>query len=162
MYKDPIVEKYINLIKSYRDDIKTYYNGVKTEIGQSECPSIMIDVNRLEAQKFSNTEDQHRVSLNLTLVTDIRSNFQDTARIDAGINKVLEILVGRKDDYSLKEKSILNILRKNVNVDTSNQLRTDVGSITVVSPREVGIGRQEKYWSTEGTIGFEAHFIQER
>ena len=122
----------------------------------------MIGIDNVEVSDFSNVEDEHRINLILTLVTDIRKNFEDTVRIDSGISKVVEMLTGRGDDYKLETKSILNILRNNVNIDTENNLRTDIGTITAVTPKEVAIGRMPDYWSTEGTIKFAAHFFQER
>ncbi|MCK4454525.1 hypothetical protein KAU51_04285 [Candidatus Parcubacteria bacterium] len=162
MYKDPIVQKYLDLIEDNRSDIKKFFNGIVTKVAASECPCIMIGIENVEVGDFSNVEDEHEVNLILTLVTDIRKNFADTVRIDSGISKVVEMLTGRGDDYKLETKSILNILRNNVNIDTTNNLRTDIGTITAVTPNEVAIGRIPEYWSTEGTIKFKAHFFQER
>ena len=162
MYKDPIVQKYLDLIKDNRNDIKKFFNGIVTKVAASECPCIMIGIDNVEVADFSNVEDEHGINLILTLVTDIRKNFADTVRIDSGISKVVETLVGRQSNYQLEEKSILNILRNNVSIDVTNNLRTDIGTITAVTPKEVAIGRIPDYWSTEGTIKFQAHFIQER
>ncbi len=162
MYADPIVKKYLDLIEANRSDVKKYFNGIVTRVAASECPCIMIGIDNVEVSDFSNVEDEHRVNLILTLVTDIRDNFADTVRIDNGISKVVEMLVGRGDDYQLEEKSILNILRNNVSIDVTNNLRTDIGTVTAVTPKEVAIGRIPDYWSAEGSIKFQAHFIQER
>lgn len=161
-YSDPIIDKYLELIKANRGDIKKYFNGIVTRVATSECPCIMIGIDSIEVGDFSNVEDEHRVNMILTLVTDIRKNFADTVRIDNGISKVVEMLTGRGEDYKLETKSILNILRNNVNIDTGNNLRTDIGTVTAVTPKEVAIGRIPDYWSAEGSIKFQAHFIQER
>lgn len=161
-YNDPIIQKYLDLIKDNRSDIKRFFNGIVTKVAASECPCIMIGIDNLEINDFSNVEDEHRINLILTLVTDVRRNFADTVRIDDGISKVVEILTGRESDYKLKNESILNILRNNVSIDTTNNLRTDIGTITAVTPKEVAIGRMPDYWSAEGSIKFQAHFIQER
>lgn len=162
MYKDSIVQKYLDLIKDNRNDIKKFFNGIVTKVAMSECPCIMIGIDNVEVSDFSNVEDEHRVNLTLTLVTDIRKNFEDTVRIDSGISRVVEMLVGRQNNYQLEENSILNIIRNNINIDTTNNLRTDIGTITAVTPKEVAIGRIPDYWSAEGSIRFQAHFIQER
>ncbi len=162
MYKDPIVQKYLDLIEDNRSDIKKFFNGIVTKVAASECPCIMIGIDNVEVADFSNVEDEHGINLILTLVTDIRKNFADTVRIDNGISKVVEMLVGRQSNYQLEEKSILNIIRNNVSIDTTNNLRTDIGTITAVTPKEVAIGRMPDYWSAEGSIKFKAHFIQER
>lgn len=162
-YADPIIKKYIDLIKDNRNDIKKYFNGLATRVAASECPAIMIGIDSMAINDFSNVEDEHRINLILTIVTDIRKNFEDTIRIDNGINRVVEILSERNEDtFKLKDNSILNILRNNVNIDPTHNLRTDLGTITVVTPKEVAVGRIPGYWSTEGTIRFQSHFIQER
>ena len=162
-YKDTIIQKYLDLIKDNASgDIKTFYNGTLMQIPISRLPLVMIDIESTEADEFSNVEDQHIISLVLTYIADMRQTTSAAQLIEAGFGKVLEALVGRGSDYSLKSTSILYILRHNLNIDASNNLRTDVGSITVATPREVATGRLAGYWSAEGTIRFKAHFIQTR
>ena len=162
LYKDPIIEKYIELIKSVRKDIKVFYNGIAGKIPSPLVPAVMIDIEKEEVSEYSNVEDEHRISLVLVYIADIRQNFEDTPTIIAGLNKVKEVLVGRDNDYKLKTNSILHILRHNLDIDPIKHLRTDVGTITVVTPNEVATGRLTGYWSAEGTIRFTAHFHQLR
>ena len=162
-YQDTIIQKYLNLIKdNVGGGIKVFYNGTKMQIPLSSLPMVMIDIEGTEATEFSNTEDQHIVSLVLTYIADMRQDTSAAQLMEEGFGKVVEALVGRSSDYSLKTKSILYVLRHNLNIDTDNNLRTDVGSITVATPRQVGTGRMPGYWSCEGTIRFKAHFIQTR
>lgn len=161
-YEDTIVKKYLDLIKNNVGGIKSFYNGTCVQIPLSKLPMVMIDITDTEVTEFSNTEDQHIVSLVLTFIADMRKEISAAQLIEAGFGKVLDVLVGRTSNYSLKTNSILYVLRHNLNIDTNNNLRTDVGSITIVTPREVATGRMPGYWSVEGTIRFKAHFIQER
>lgn len=162
LYKDPIIQKYLDLIKENVGDIRTFYNGTMVQIPISMLPMVMIDIESTEATEFSDAEDEHRVGLVLTFIADMRKDFSAANLIKAGFSKVLEVLVGRDSDYKLKENSILHVLRHNLNIDPDNNLRTDVGSVSVVTPSEVATGRMAGYWSAEGTIRFIAHFIQER
>lgn len=161
-YKDPIVQKYLDLVKDNTSGIRGFYNGFVAKIPASMLPAVMISIESVEGISFSNDEDEHRVTLVLTYVADIRQTFEESA-LATTLNKVVEALVGREEtDYSLKTSSILYILRNNIDIDTANNLRTDVGSFSVATPGEVVTGRFPGLYSAEGTIKFLAHFVQER
>ena len=163
-YQDPIIQKYLDLIETNTSGIKGFYNGLVANIPASMLPAVMINIESTEADELSNEEDEHRITLALTYVADIRQTFEESA-LATTLNKVVEALVGRYTTgtpYTLKTASILHILRHNINVDTTNNLRTDVGSFSVVTPSEVATGRFPKLYSAEGTIRFLAHFVQER
>ena len=159
---DPIVQKYLDLIKANTTGIKAFYNGFIARVPVSLLPAVMITIEKTEAADMSNVEDEHRISLVLTYIADIRQDLENSALIQVGLSNVLEKLVGRDSDYKLKTSSILYILRHNVNLDTSKNLRTDVGSFSVATPSEIATGRIPGNWSAEGTIRFNAHFYQER
>ena len=161
-YEDTIIAKYLSLIKGNVADVRTFYNGTLFQVPISRLPLIMIDIESTEASEFSNAEDQHIISLVLTYIADMRKDISAVQFMESGFGKVLDVLVGRASDYSLKTNSILYILRHNLDIDASNNLRTDLGSITVATPREVVPGRMPGFWSAEGTIRFKAHFIQTR
>ncbi len=162
IYEDPIIKKYIDLIKTNTGGkIKGFYNGLIGSIPASMLPAIMISIEKTEVADLSNVEDEHRISLMLTYVSDIRPTLEDSTLITK-LSDVLDNLVGRNADYSLKSTSILYILRNNLNIDASNNLRTDVNSFSVVTPGEIASGRFAGSYSVEGTIRFNAHFIQER
>ena len=163
-YKDPIVQKYLDLIEENTTDIKGFYNGLVAKIPSSMLPAVMINVETTEADEHSNVEDEHRITLNLTYIADIRQSLEHSP-LTAALNNLVEALVGREETgtpYALKSESILNILRGNLNVDSSNNLRTDVGSFSVITPGEIATGRFPGLYSAEGTIKFLAHFTQER
>ena len=161
MYKDTIVQKYLDLIKSNTTGIKGFYNGFVAKIPASMLPAVMIQIEKTEVEEMSNVEDEHRIFLVLTYIADIRKTVEDPAFITS-LNNVLDALVGRQSDYSLKTSSILHILRNNLNVDVDNNLRTDVRSFSVVTPGEITAGRFPGLFTAEGTIRFLAHYFQER
>lgn len=162
-YIDPIVQKYLDLIKANTTGIKGFYNGFVVKIPASMLPAVMIDIETTEADNFSDAEDVHRIGLVLVYIADIRQSLEESPLVVAGLNKVKEALVGRENaDYKLKTTSILHLLRNNLNIDSGNNLRTDVGSFSVVTPSEVATGRFPGLFSAEGTIRFTAHFTQER
>jgi len=163
-YADPIIKKYLDLIKANTDGIKGFYNGLVDKVPASMLPAVMIEIERTECSDLSNVEDEHRIGLALIFIADIRQNFEESAMIVAGFNKVKEALIGRESTgtpYALKTSSILYILRHNINVDSANNLRTDIGSMSVVTPTELA-RRFQGLYSAEGTIRFNAHYIQTR
>ena len=161
-YKDTIIQKYLDLIKDNTTGIKGFFNGLIAKIPASSLPAVIIDIDRTEVDEFSNDEDVHKVELILIYIADIRRSFEEASSVIAGLNNVKEILVGRESNYTLKSTSILDILRSNLNIDSSNNLRTDVGGFSVVTPNEVAAGRFPGQHSAEGSIRFTAHFVQER
>jgi hypothetical protein len=161
-YKDPIIEAFITLIKSYRKDIKIYYNGIAGKIPASLAPAIMIGIEKDEVKEEDPARDEHFVSMVLVYIADMKQNFEDTPTIIAGLNNVMQTLIGRDANYSLLKNSILNIIRSNPVINSSIGLRADVGAVTVATPTEVAANRLQGYWSAEGTIRFTAHLYQTR
>ena len=160
-YTDPIIQCYLDLIKEKTTNIKAFYNGIVGEIPSSMLPAIMISIEKTEAEEMSNVEDEHRISLVLTYISDIRPTLDFSALVSK-FNEVLDALAGRQSNYSLKTTSILYILRNNLNIDTDNNLRTDVRSFSVMTPNEIASGRWPGNFNVEGSIRFNAHYIQER
>ncbi|HEC65851.1 MAG TPA: hypothetical protein ENI23_11175 [bacterium] len=161
-YKDTIIQKYLDLISDNTTGIKGFFNGIVGKIPEAQLPAVIIDIERTEVDEFSNDEDVHRVELIVIYVADIRRSFEEASSVVAGLNNVKEVLVGRNANYTLKDTSILDILRSNLNIDSANNLRTDVGGFSVVTPTEVATGRFPGLHSAEGNIRFTAHFVQER
>ena len=163
IYRDPIIDKYLTLIKDNTSGkIKGFYNVMIGSIPASMLPAVILTIEKTEAEDISNVEDEHRISLVLTYVADVRPTLEDTTLITK-MTDVLDTLVGREQvGYSLKTNSILHILRNNVNIDDSNNLRTDIGSFSVITPAEIASGRFAGSYSVEGTIRFLAYYIQMR
>jgi len=161
MYKDPILKKYLNLIKDNRSDIKTFQIGDPIELNMdtSKLPAIYITFNQQEVKEETNQTDEYRMPIVMSVITDVRSSWEGSgdAVIDA-TNKLNEIVAGRNDDYTLDSKSILYLLRHNINIDPP--LFTDVGSVTTA---DFGIAtRPLEEFAIQANIIFEAYFTQQR
>src|SRR5215208_5650027 len=133
IYSDPILEKYISLIKAHNNELKSFFQGDPIRIGASLLPACIISKTGTNVGPLSNAEDGHEIGLRITIITDVRqdlSSDESYARIVEGVSSLYDLMEGRNADYSLKDTSILDILRTNINI--SGNLRTDLGSQTRV------------------------------
>ncbi len=168
-YRDPIITKYIDLIKGIVGDslFKKYYYGDPIRVPVSNLPALIIAKDETRASNIleggSNVEDAHLIALTITVITDMRSDIQDDKAIAPGIATLYDIIEGRESaTLKLKTKSLLNILRNNIDVDTALGLRTDLGSITRVDYGLTVGKREAESWAVEAQIEFIAHFVQLR
>jgi hypothetical protein len=164
-YTDPIIKKYIDLIKSINPLIKSYYQGDPIRVPASSLPALIISKTETRVgggNGGTNVEDEHGIQMTMTLITDIRSDINDEKQIVSGINTLYDILEGRDENYKLKSTSLLNILRSNISLDVSKNLRIDLGSITRIDYGMTVGKRTEDAWAVEGTIQFVTNFIQLR
>lgn len=169
LYQDPIIKKYIDLIKGVvgNEFFKGYYQGDPIRIPVSSLPAIIISKDETRVSNSfeggSNAEDAHLMAITLTVVTDIRDQINDDKLVAPGIAKLYDIIEGREAaTLKLKTKSLLHILRNNVDVDTALGLRTDLGSITRID-YGITVGKREPdSWATEAQMEFIAHFTQLR
>jgi len=77
-----------------------------------------------------------------------------------GIASLYDLMEGRNSDYMLKDTSILDILRSNINLDVANNLRTDLGLLTRV---DYGVtDREPGVWTVEARVDFTCSFLQTR
>lgn len=141
MYQDPIITKLIenfknNLIQDGQDRryIKTYYYGDPLIIPKSNLPSICISKDVTSISDESNAEDQHKINMYLTLVTDIRDFMDDDmADVNVGESIMWDIMEGRNEDYTLREDTILYVIRNNTGIgnnaliDASEAIVADYG-----------------------------------
>lgn len=169
LYQDPIILKYIDLIKGVfgNDFFKIFYQGDPIRIPISNLPAIIISKDETRVSNSgdggSNVEDAHQIALTLTVVTDIRDQINDDKAIAPGIAKLYDIMEGRDaTTLKLKTKSILNVLRSNVDVDTALGLRTSLGTITRVDYGLTVGKREQEAWGIEAQLEFVAHFSQLR
>lgn len=165
MYKDPIIEKYIDLIKAKCGSIKVFYQGDPLRVPISSLPCCVISKNSTEVRKFTNSQDEHAVGMTVTIIVDIRkelSTNENDAKNVEGVSMLYDIMEGRNDDYSLKDDSILDVLRTNQLVDAANNLRTDLDTITRIAYGETLRQRNPEEWTIEARLDFVAHFIQIR
>ena len=162
-YKDPIIQKYIDLIKDNTNIFKKFYIGDPVRVPTSMLPVCIISKNETRVGKSTNAEDKHGMALILTVITDIRADVRDDKELAPGTTSPYNIIEGREDDtLKLKADSILNILRSNIDVDIAHNLRTDLGSITRVDYGMTIGKRQPDQWAIECQIQFVANFLQLR
>ena len=163
MYEDPIIKKYIELIKASCPEIKGFYQGDPFNIPKSNLPALILSKGQTLVRELTNAEDDHRMGLVLTVVTDIRDQRNDNDQITPGIAQLYDIIEGRDDGtYELKATSILDILRTNQIVDVAYNLRTDLGSVTRVDYGMTLGKRSPEGYATEGQIEFIATYSQLR
>ena len=165
IYKDPILQKYIDLITATTSVFKTIYQGDPIRIPTSNLPCLIVSKTSTQVQKFTNQEDESAIAIRFTVITDVRQdlstneNFHD---LRESVVKLYDIIEGRDDStLALKSDSLLNILRTNIVVDAANNLRTDLDTITVVDYGEALRDRNPQ-WTIESRIDFVAHYIQVR
>lgn len=163
MYSDPIIAKYISLIKAKTDVFKSVYQGDPFRIPKSSLPALLISKTQTQFGKLTNAEDAHSIGLTITVITDIRDERSDDQQITPGIAQLYDIIEGREDTtYQLKATSILDILRTNVVVDAQYNLRTDLGSVTRADYGMTVGKRAPEGYSTEGQVDFIATYSQLR
>lgn len=165
MYQDPIIQAYIDLIKAKQGAIKTFYQGEPVRIPASDLPCAIISKRETRAAPHTNAEDEYAVGMSITVITDIRQDLSTedaAASMVAGVSSLYEIIEGRNADYTLKDTSVLHILRHNIAVDSARNLRTDLGSMTRVDYGTTLRERPREEWSIEARVDFFSTFTQVR
>lgn len=165
MYSDPIIRKYIDLIKAKNGKIKVFYQGDPTRIPISVLPCCVIYKKDTGVRHFTNAQDEHAIGLVFTVITDIRQDLstnENDAKVVEGVASLYEIIEGRNEDYTLMDTSLLGILRKNQLVDDTNNLRTDLDNVTTVNYGETLRQRDPEQWTIEARVEIIAHFVQTR
>lgn len=163
-YTDPIIKKYREMIESAMPGVfKSFYQGDPLRIPKSSLPALIISKSQTRAAPHTNVEDEHEVALILSVIVDMRDEIKDEVELTPGIAQLYDIIEGREDTtYKLKTKSILNILRSNIAVDTAYNLRTDLGSITNVNYGMTIGKRALDTYAVEGQVEFIASYSQLR
>lgn len=167
MYEDSIIKKYTALIASKCDGrIKYFYQGDPIKIPNSNLPCCIISKSQTRVAAETNAEDAHEISLSITIVTDTRSDLstnEDVSHVAPGIASLYDIVEGRDaDTYKLKPTSILGILRNNQLMDSANNLRTDLRSVTRIDYGEAIRQRNPEIYSIEARVEIVVNFIQVR
>ena len=162
-YRDPIIQKYVDYIKSNMDVFKTFYFGEPIKIPASNLPCLIISKTATDATESDVANDEHNIQLTFTVVTDIRNDIIDDKTLVAGTNTLYYILEGRDTDtLALNPDSLLNLLRHSVDLNQGKFLYTDVGTKTKVS-YAMTIGKRDAgAYAIEGSITIVAKFIQLR
>lgn len=164
-YTDPIIQKYIDIIKSKNGEIKYFYQGEPTRIPTSVLPCCIVSKAETQVGFLTNSEDEHQIAMKIIIVTDIRkelSTNENDSKVIEGVSKLYDILEGRNADYTLKDTSILDILRVNQLLDAGNNLRTDLSTVTKVGYGETLQNRDPAEWRIQAEVEFVAHFTQIR
>lgn len=164
VYSDPIIKKYIELIKAAMPGVFKYaYQGDPILVPKSNVPALIISKAQTRVGAMTNAEDEHEIRLVLTVITDIRDEIHDDKQIVPGVAQLYDIMEGRDAvTYALKTDTILDILRSNILIDSTYNLRTDLGSITTVD-YGLTLGKRDKdATAVEGQVQFAATFSQVR
>lgn len=164
IYVDPIIKRYQDLITTANGDtFKGIYQGDPVRIPASLLPALIISKTDTAVEPFNNMEDRHQIRMVITVVTDIRSDWNDNNQITPGNATLYDLIEGRDPDtLLLKEQSILHILRSNQNVDAALGLTTDLETITTANYGLTFEKRTPEGYAVESQITFTAHFIQLR
>ncbi len=164
-YSDPILQKYIDLIKANCGDFKAFYQGEPVRIPNSSLPALLISKRQTQVGPLSNAEDGHQMGITITVIVDVRKDLSTEESIPAvtnGVATLYDIMEGRNEDYTLKDGSILDILRTNLLVDDVHQLRTDLDSVTRVDYGTTLRDRPAGEWYIEASVDFVCTFVQVR
>lgn len=162
-YVDPVLKKYADLIQANTKIFKRVYFGDPIRIGVSELPALILAKVDTRVSTMTNVEDRHEIRITLTAITDVRDTISDDKEMVKGVNSLYNLCEGRQDgNYQLKTDSLLYILRHNVELDSGNNLRTDLNTITRVDYGMTINKRQKDAWGIEGMIEFIANFNQIR
>lgn len=161
-YIDPVIKKYMDIVKAANPLVKTFYQGDPIRVPVSNLPALIISKTETRVSNHTNSEDEHGIQMTMTLITDIRKDIGDDKQIVAGINTLYDMLEGRDAQYKLKSTSLLNILRTNAELDIAYNLRTDLVTVTRIDYGMTVGKRDQDAWAIEGTIQFVANFNQLR
>ena len=164
MYNDPILQKYIDMIKTAAPGVfKGFYQGDPFRVPKSMLPAILVSKLQTNITTMTNAEDLYQIGISLTVITDIRDERDAETEMTPGIAQLYDIIEGRETGtYKLKQQSILNILRKNQIVDAANNLRTDLGTVTRADYGLTVGKRIPDGYATEGMVEFLATYSQLR
>lgn len=163
-YQDPILKKYADLINSKAPGVfkQTYY-GDPIRIPTSTLPVLILAKLSTRVENHNNVEDMHHLRISVTVVADVRDTISEDKTMVSGTNALYDLMEGRTDGtYLLKETSVLNILRHNVELDDAHDLRTDLDSMTNVDYGMTMGKRKQDAWSLEATLELTATFPQVR
>ncbi len=161
-YQDPIIKKYIELIKGSTKLFKSFYYGDPVRVPASGLPALIVTKLDTRVSKLTSAEDLHEVHISFTVVTDIRDTISDEKTMVAGTNSLYNIMEGRNDNYTLKEDALLNILRHTIDIDTAYNLRTDLNTVSSVDYGMTIGKRGESSFAMEAVVNIVAHFNQVR
>jgi hypothetical protein len=161
-YQDPVLKKYIELIKSATNVFKAVYYGDPIRIPQSSLPALIVSKLDTRVTKLTNVEDEHEIHISFTIVANIRDTISEDKTMAAGTNSLYNMMEGRNANYTLKDDALLNILRHTIDIDTAYNLRTDLKTITSVDYGMTVGKRGPDSYAMEAVVSIVAHYNQLR
>lgn len=163
-YKDPVISAYIALIKQYTGTtIKRFYQGDPIRVPVSAMPAMIISKRMTETRSTTNAEDFHKVTLVITVISDIRQDISMDSALVPGMATLYDIMEGRDPTtLKLKTSSLLSIIRHNVDVNAQLQLFTDVDTPTKIDYALTLGKRGEDSFGIEATLTTVCTCIQVR
>lgn len=161
--KDPILKKYADLITSKMPVFNVVYYGDPVRIPASLLPALIVAKRSTQTSTFTTTEDMHRVTIVITIVTDVRADFSEDTAMVPGNSTLYDLMEGRDPaTYLLKPNSLLAVLRNNIDIDQAHQIWTDIDAPTKIDYGLVMNKRQPASWSIEGALTTVASIVQPR
>jgi hypothetical protein len=164
-YSDPIIAAYISLIKAHTGAFKAFFQGEPVRIPTSNFPCVIISKRQTRVGQLTNAEDEHGIGMSITVIADVRKDLsteESIAKAVGGVSTLYDLIEGRNADYTLKDDSLLGILRSNIVLDAPHNLRTDLGTQTAVDYGTTLRDRAPEEWSIEARVDFVAYFTQPR
>ena len=163
-YRDPIISKIMEIVSAAMPNtFAVMYQGDPIRLLSSDLPALIISKTMTRVGKHNNADDEHEISMTMTIVTDIREELGGPEELVPGVAQLYELIESRNtNDYSLQSNCILHILRSNIELDTAKNLRIDLASITRNDYRLTLNKRAQDSYALEGEIQFIVNFIQSR
>ena len=158
-YSDPILRAYIELIEAKRKFNAIYIGDPIVPPPGPNLPALIIEKTATRAGVVTNMGDGHEVDVIIRVITSVLRDLKHDTQVAPGVAELYDILEGRNDDMTLKETSLLSIIRSNKH--PKQNLITDLESLTEIEHGQLQ-DREEGAWTTEAQIKFTANFIQLR
>lgn len=126
---------------------------------KKELPMCTISKDTTIVTKVSNMEDDNLIAVVLNVIYDWTMDLNKSFDLYAGSTSLYNIMEGRNDDYTLKDNTILKVLRKYQQIDTNMWLAVGPNENIRIS---YGLGierRGQNIFSVEAEIRFNARVI---
>lgn len=104
----------INLVDS--DRIKTFYIGEVAIVPQSYMPALMVIPNSTSVIAKSTAKDQYEYNITVRVVIDLKKFLSTSGTGDTikSMQEITKIMEERNSDQTLKDDTVLGILRANI------------------------------------------------
>ena len=152
IYRDPILVKIRDTLNQFgpKQLKDRYYFGDPIVVNQSLLPVCFISYDKQTITDVTMSELESRLPVVLNVVYDMKRDMMQALDNIEGHMSLVDIIVGRNSDYSLKKDSILGALRAHQDLDTN--LWIDVGSS---SEADFGVGPEKRgpgIYTAEGVL----------